>query len=102
MRIEPESGCTNLRSCSSTSFSTSDGDDCRTRRPHGEAHVIDDLQRRAVRGNPLRMPLSSILVRIAPLTDSVLEQSHDAVQQQSDQTDDDHSGDHNRIDCRIA
>src|ERR1700733_4002161 len=44
--------------------------------------------------NALRMPLTSILVRITPPDRfQALEQSHHAVQQQSDQTDDDHSGD---------
>src|SRR3984885_12881705 len=45
--------------------------------------------------NPLRMLFNSILVRIAPPDRfQSLEQSHHAIQQQSNQPDDDHSGDH--------
>src|SRR5580658_5829237 len=98
MSIEPESGCTNPAIMFiNVVFPHPDGPTIATNSPSPTVRLTSSTTCSVppFDANPLRMPRTSILVRITP-PDRLqsLEQSHHAVQQQSDQSDDDHCGDH--------
>src|SRR5579863_9312982 len=98
MRIEPESGCKNPTIMFiNVVFPHPDGPTMATNSPSPTVKLTSSTTCSVAPFDPkdLRMPLTSILVRIAPPDRfEALEQSHDAVEQQSNQPDDDHSGDH--------
>src|SRR5271165_4120361 len=98
MRIEPESGCRNPTIMFiNVVFPHPDGPTMATNSPSPTVRLTSSTTRSSppFDANPLRMAFTSILVRIAPPDRfQSLEQSHHAVQQQSNQADDDHAGDH--------
>src|ERR1700704_1875600 len=98
IRIEPESGCKNPATMFiSVVFPHPDGPTIATNSPSATVRLTCSTTWSAppFDANPLLMPFNTILVRIAPPDRfQAFEQSHQAVQQQSNQPDDDHSCDH--------
>src|SRR5258708_16017363 len=98
MRIEPEAGCTNPATMFiNVVFPHPDGPTIATNSPAPTVRLTSSTTCSSApfQANPLRMPFTAILVRITPPDRfQSLEQSHHAIQQQANQSDDDHSGDH--------
>src|SRR5580700_4129665 len=98
MRIEPESGCSNPTIMFiNVVFPHPDGPTIATNSPSLTVRLTSSTTCNVppFDPNPLRTRFNSILARIAPPDRfQSLEQAHHAIQQQSNQSDDDHSGDH--------
>src|SRR5271166_2175504 len=98
MRIEPESGCRNPTIMFiNVVFPHPDGPTMATNSPSPTVRLTSSTTCSVppFDPKPLRMPFNSILVRITPPDRfQSLEQSHHSIQQQSNQPDNDHSGDH--------
>src|SRR5580700_9654621 len=98
MRIEPESGCSNPTIMFiNVVFPHPEGPTMATNSPSPTERLTSSTTCNAAPfdANPLRMPFNSILARITPPDRfQSLEQSHHAIQQQSNQPDDDHSRNH--------
>src|ERR1700722_13867485 len=107
MRIEPESGCTNPTIMFiNVVFPHPDGPTIATNSPSPTVRLTSapTFCSEPLPANPFRLPFTLILVCITPPHRfQSLEQSPHAIQQQSNQSDDDHSGDYQIISiARVA
>src|SRR3984957_3411065 len=98
MRIVPASGCTNPATMFiNVVFPHPDGPTMATNSTSPTVRLTSSTTCSSppFDANPLRMPFTSIIVRIAP-PDRIQshDQPHHAIQQESKQPDDDHSRDH--------